>query len=105
MKYILVVLFLIGIALAQEPAKPIQASQAVQNKILKAEHAVDQAALQQAYAQKLFNDAQVAGEAATKAVNEALEQAWTESNLSKADYTFDPANFTFSKKPKAEAKK
>jgi hypothetical protein len=119
MKTVFAVLLLCLTMFAQEAVKPtemtksIQASPAIQNKILKAEHDLDQiiatetqANVQYLQMEKLqqqlqtkFNEAEAKKPAATKAVDDAVEDAWKESKLSKDQYTFDPANFTFSIKP------
>jgi hypothetical protein len=94
----------------------------VENKILKAEHELDAAKhqvdsaqlsqqqaenaylqLQKSYgdAQKASSEGQKAALDAQKNLDAAIEQGWKESKLSKDEYTFDPANFTFSKKQAA----
>jgi hypothetical protein len=108
----LVGLLFVGTMLGQKAAKPnLVASAGVENKILKAEHVSDQANLikQQAEAQfaqlkQTWLDADTRSKDADKSVQAAIDEAYKENGLSKDDYNFDPANFTFSAKPKPVAK-
>lgn len=117
MKTITLVLMAALAAAAQIPApqkpQPVQASQASELAILKAENALykitsKEKDLTVEYAksvqeQRNLNDqyGQVAATqpAAEKAVNEAIEQAWKDSGLDKTKYDFDPAKFLFTPKP------
>lgn len=116
MRNYLIVACLVGAAFAQEKLTPIKSespkpvvmSQAMQNKLLKAEHEYDviiageqQIQLQASSLQTNFNALEAKKDPAAKAVNVALDEAWKESGLSKDDYTLDPASFTFAKKDKA----
>lgn len=106
-------LLLLSVAQAQtKPADPApdvkHVSIATENKILKAEHDFDQAdilkqQLNNQYQQivKAYQEADKKSKDAQVAIEAATEEAWKESKLSKDEYTFDPANFTFvSKAPK-----
>jgi hypothetical protein len=113
---ILVSLFANTLRAEDKPAN-IPASPAVENQILKAEHAHDQIVKKQTdvnvqlqnlsiQAQKiqdgLQKQAQELGpqeKSTAAAVDAAIEQAWKESGLDKSKYDFDPADFVF--KPKA----
>lgn len=100
------------------PSAPIAASEASQNKILKAEHALDQLKNDEADIAQQFMTLQRQGDQLNsrfkadkdkeppleKAVNEANEEAWKASGLSKDKYNFDPANFTFVPKPEEKPK-
>ena len=88
------------------PAAP-KASVAAENRILKAEHDLDQVVnqenqlqLQFQQLQKAYQDAEAKRPALTKAVADAIDEAWKDSGLSKDAYTFDPASFTFVAKAK-----
>jgi hypothetical protein len=82
-----------------------------ENKILRVEHKYDAAELQKQNAQaqfltlkELYLSADKMSKDAIKELNQIVDQAWKDSKLSKNDYDFDPANFTFvPKKPKAKA--
>jgi hypothetical protein len=109
-RLILVGVLLVGAALAQD--KPKVASVESQNAILEAEKAKSDAELQKAtdefQFQKLKVDWQVA-DAASKAADAkiiaAISAAYANAGLSESAYNFDPANFTFSLKPKPVEKK
>ncbi len=104
---------------ATDTAKPVSASIATQNKILRAQHELDaiqnkekdsnvqflqlqqQAqTLQQGYGQMQTQEAQL-----KKAVDAAIEDAWKESGLDKSKYDFDQANLTFTPKKANESAK
>lgn len=116
-KFILI-LALSGVLWGQDLKKPVyadpnikSASLEVENKILKAENEIAiakntqlQAQMQAAQLEQAFNDAQSKEQRATLQLNAAIEQAWSESKLSKDDYDFDTATFKFLLKKK-EAKK
>ncbi len=121
-------LFALFLARAQDaaPKKPdspksIPMSIASENKILKAEHARDEILKQEADVRDKFNQLQIAGKQlqdqfadlqkkdteSSKAVEDAIETAWKESGLDKAEYAADVAGFQFTPKPPektAEAK-
>ena len=91
------------------PAKSNRVSEHAIVQILTAEHDLDQANLTKANAQSQFvqlqntyKQADDKATAANKALNEAIDSAKTECGK---DQNFDPANFTCTAKPKAEAKK
>ena len=120
---LMVLAFLFGSLLVRAEDKPadkpgpVPMSREAENRILKAEHAHDQIAKQQADVnlrmqqlqtqaqqqweglQKQANELAPKETATSKAVDEAIEQAWKESGLDKAKYDADAADFTF--KPKA----
>lgn len=125
MKQIVIAVVLLSAALvlsrAEDTPKPITASVAIENRILKAEHVRDEILKQKADVlekghqiqdmskklQEQWDDLNKKDATASKSVDEEIEAAWKESGLDKSKYTFDPANFTFSLKPpdqKAEAK-
>lgn len=112
----LAVLLLAGLAFGQdkkpEAAPPKVASTEAINKILKAEHIHDTAVATMLQAENQFQQlkvvyaqAQATEQDSAKQVSAAIEAAWLDSKLSKDEYTFDPANFTFAQKPKTPEKK
>jgi outer membrane protein OmpA-like peptidoglycan-associated protein len=116
-RYYAVLLLLSAAALlSQDKPKPVTASMETENKILKAENALDKVTqAEQAIntqfmelqskakqLQEQFTQEQAKEAPARKAVDEAIEAAWKESGLDKSKFDFDAADFTF--KPKAEQK-
>lgn len=95
----------------------LQASAESQNKILRAEHSLDQLKNDENDIANQFQTLQREAEQLTArykadkekesglnaAVNEAIEQAWKTSGFSKDKYSFDPANFTFAQRPASKA--
>ena len=113
---VLAPILLTGMVVAQtQPpvaAPPKTASVAIENRILQAEHQIDQANLVEAQAQAQFEQlktgyqkAEADKAAGNKAIAQATDDAYREAGLSKADYNFDPANFTFTPIPPDTKKK
>jgi hypothetical protein len=109
---------------AQDKPANVSASRDAENRILKAEHAHDQVAKEQASVnlqmqtlqvnakaqwdtlQKQQTDLDTKEKATSKEVDAAIEEAWKESGLDKSKYDFDAADFTYKPKaPPAQAKK
>jgi hypothetical protein len=100
-----------------DPPKPSTSTTKVatledENAILKAEHDLDQANLVKQQAQdqflqlqKAYQEADKRAQDAQKSLNEAIEEAWKKSGLPRDEFAFDPANFTFVKRPPSEVKK
>lgn len=127
--YVLFVMFAALTFAEDKPAPliPVTLSRDAENRILKAEHAHDQAvklqtdtSMQTQQLQMQANqikerldaqakDADAKEKAASKDVDAAIEQAWKDAGLDKAKYDFDAADFTFKPKPPpappAQAKK
>lgn len=98
-----------------DPPKQIHISMELENKILKAEHDKDQADLMKQKAETNFaqmqqqlkavwDDSEKKSQKADKEVNDAIEQAWKESGLSKDEYLYNPASFVFEPKTKDNKK-
>lgn len=112
---IILTLALTSALTVQDAPKPavVHASQASENRILKAEHDLDvlnarlsSMAMQfqslQAQAAKLQEDYQKEQPKVaelTKAVDAAITEAYKDVGLTRDTHNFDPANFTFTPKP------
>jgi hypothetical protein len=102
---------------AQDKPANVPASREAENRILKAEHAHDQVAKQQADVNLQMQQLQVQAQqrwdaldkqgkelatkeqATSKEIDAVIESIWKETGLDKTKYDFDAADFTF--KPKA----
>lgn len=108
-KSLVIVLVLAGAVLAQEaPKKPLIASQALQNQILKAELAQNAAELQKQKDEAAFqqlkadwNAQDAISKKAAADVQAAEDAVYKEAGVDKKDFLFDVTTFTLVATPKA----